>query len=264
MIQVTWCENKQKVFQELGLPAYGGVSDKRLQDPTIAADALCQGMKEGWYGQGRPIAECIGGGKIDYLCARQQVNANDRWEEIGAKADSIKAGLGKGGGATSGVGNAVTCQPTNGTSGGAGGKGVTAGPINQRILQTAQNLKGQIDTSAWGGNGCMVAVNEVMKAAGLQPFMGDGAGTNITAAINDCQGGRCTEVSEGDAQPGDILIVDDGRSRGHIGVCTSAGCSQSLSNSSSQGNFVWQSDGWFSESYGNTGSFRRYIFRVNQ
>jgi hypothetical protein len=43
MIQVTWCENKQKVFQELGLPAYGGVSDKRLQDPTIAADALCRG-----------------------------------------------------------------------------------------------------------------------------------------------------------------------------------------------------------------------------
>ena len=91
MIQVTWCDGKQKVFEKLGLPAYGGVSDKRLQEPTVAAQALCRGMKEGWFGQQRPIAECIGGGKIDYLCARQQVNSNDRYEEIGAKADRIRA-----------------------------------------------------------------------------------------------------------------------------------------------------------------------------
>jgi hypothetical protein len=49
-------------------------------------------MKEGWFGQQRRSPECIGGGKIDYLCARQQVNSNDRYEEIGAAADRLEQG----------------------------------------------------------------------------------------------------------------------------------------------------------------------------
>jgi murein DD-endopeptidase MepM/ murein hydrolase activator NlpD len=118
MIQVTWCESKEKVFKKLGLPAYGGIGDKRLQDPTIGAEALCRGMKEGWYGHGKPISACIGGGKKDYICARQQVNLTDKWQQIGASADKIRAGLGgtnvagakNANGTTSSIGSAVTCQ----------------------------------------------------------------------------------------------------------------------------------------------------------
>jgi hypothetical protein len=261
MVQVTWCGNKERVFRELGLPAYGGMNDHRLQQPEVAAQALCRGMKEGWYGQGRPIAECIGGGRVDYRCARAQVNGTDRWEEIGAAADRIKSGLAGSGGATGN--NAVVCQSSTG-SGGAGGSSsggaVTAGSVNDRIRQSATNLEGKIDTSSLGRNGCVLAVNEVMEGAGMQPF----SGLSVVNIVQDCQAGRCTEVSAAQAQPGDIVVVDDGVSRGHTGICLSSGCTETLSNSSSSQNLTWRSDGWFSESYGNTGAFRRYIFRVNR
>ncbi|HEY9907064.1 MAG TPA: M23 family metallopeptidase [Thermosynechococcaceae cyanobacterium] len=113
LIQVTNCDKKADVLKNLGQSPYGGFNDKRLQEPQIAADALCRGLKEGWYGQMRPISDCIGGGKKDYLCARQQVNSNDKWQQIGANADGIAARLAQGDGVAGakGVSSAVTCQP---------------------------------------------------------------------------------------------------------------------------------------------------------
>jgi hypothetical protein len=90
MIQVTWCDKKRFVLQRLGLSAYQGIRDKRLTQPAIAADALCRGMKEGWYGQMRPLGQCIAGGKADYRCARQQVNGTDQWERIAGYAQKFQ------------------------------------------------------------------------------------------------------------------------------------------------------------------------------
>ncbi|MDX2100251.1 MAG: M23 family metallopeptidase [Leptolyngbyaceae cyanobacterium bins.59] len=109
MIQVTWCDKKRFVFQRLGLPAYQGISDKRLTQPTIAADALCRGMKEGWYGQMRPIGQCIAGSKADYRCARQQVNDTDKWELIAGYAQRFQKVLTASGNTAKVSTTGVTC-----------------------------------------------------------------------------------------------------------------------------------------------------------
>ena len=136
------------------------------------------------------------------------------------------------------------------------------------IFQKAKELKGKINqcnnpATDYGKQGCAYAVDTVLKAAGVPMFGGSSQALNIDSAINSCSNGsRGTLVSASQAQAGDILILDNGSTRGHIGICTSAGCSTSLSNSSSQCNFVWSSDGCFSESYGCTSEFKRYICRA--
>lgn len=250
LIQVTWCGNKQKVFQKLGLPAYGGMSDHRLQQPEIAAQALCRGMKEGWYTTNR-LGQCIGGGRIDLGCARSVVNADygTVGSGIDAKYRSFASALrSKGGGTDSSV-SGILCSSTGGSA---------SGPLNNRLAQTAKRLEGKVDTSAFGRDGCVDAVNQVLKASGSKPF----SGNSTLNVMNDCQGGRCQSVAANQAMPGDIVVVDNGVDRGHVGFCLNAGCTQTLSNSSSAQKLQWRSDGWFSESYGNTGAFKRYIFRL--
>lgn len=122
MIQVTWCDKKRFVLQQLGLPPYRGISDKRLTQPTIAANALCRGMKEGWYGQMRPLGQCIAGNKADYRCARQQVNSSDKWELIGGYAQKFQKVLTSSSSTTNKGITGVTCTNTSKGSGKATGK----------------------------------------------------------------------------------------------------------------------------------------------
>ena len=275
MIQVTWCAGKEKVFKKLGLPAYGGRGDKRLQDYDVAAQALCRGLKEGWFGQSRPLAECVQGGQMNYTCARQQVNDHDRVSEVAAYAKDYQRAI------ESARRAAPEATPTPTPSGAptasttlaattptCGGGAPATGSANERIFQKAKELKGKINqcgnaATDYGKQGCAYAVDTVLKAAGVPMFGGSSQALNIDSAINSCSNGsRGTLVSASQAQAGDILILDNGSTRGHIGICTSAGCSTSLSNSSSQCNFVWSSDGCFSESYGCTSEFKRYICRA--
>ncbi len=260
MVQVTWCGNKERVFRELGLPAYGGMNDRRLQQPDIAAQALCRGMKEGWYGQGRPIAECIGGGRVDYRCARQQVNGMDRWEEIGAAADRIKGGLVRSGGSGSDIGSGVICS-TAAPAGGVGGSGsVPAGEADQRIMQSVQRM-GSFSSASGPSSGreaCAWAVNRVLSDAGIRPL---GDNPNYVPSVESAlQNGRGQQVSAAQAQAGDIVIAKDQR---HIGICMNAGCSQIRSNSSSRAVFAWNSDGNFDGAYDRYGGTNR-IYRVTQ
>jgi len=122
MIQVTWCDKKRFVLQRLGLPAYRGIRDKRLTQPTIAADALCRGMKEGWYGQMRPIGQCIAGSKADYLCARQQVNGTDKWDLIAGYAQKFQKVLTSGGSTGKVATTGVTCSSTSTSTSQGNGK----------------------------------------------------------------------------------------------------------------------------------------------
>ena len=270
MIQVTWCDGKEKVFRKLGLPAYGGVSDKRLQNFDVASQALCRGLKEGWFGQGRPIAECFKGG-ADYYCARSQVNgdAAKNGALIGGYAKEYQRAIEKARSASpssvSPSPNALMASETT-TCGGNGAP--ATGSANERILKKAKELKGKIPQcdraeTDYGKNGCAFAVDTVLKSAGVPMFGGSSPALSITSAIDECSSGRKgTLVNASEAKSGDIIIMDNGSTRGHIGICTSDRCSTTLSNSSGRCNWVWESDGCFSESYGCTPEFKRYICRV--
>jgi hypothetical protein len=268
MVQVTWCGNKNKVFQKLGLGAYGGSGDKRLQNFDIAAKALCRGMKEGWYGQGRPIADCFRNGP-NYTCARQQINDHDKVNQIANHAQQYQRAIEQARKAQPPVGATppgsppppVVTTPCGGTS-------PPTGSANERIYKKAMDLKGKIpqcqrSETDYGKNGCMFAVDTVLKSAGVPMFGGSSPALNITSAIDQCaNGSKGTLVSPSQAQAGDILIMDDGAARGHIGICTSAGCNSTISNSSSRCNWVWESDGCFTGGYGCSPQFKRYICRV--
>ena len=229
--------------------------------PDIAAKIFAYGMKNGAY-TSQKLGDYINGNRVDFYNARRIVNGTDRAGLIAGYAqkyyDAIKSTL------------ADATASTSGNCGG-GGAPITAGSINDRIHKSAQDLKGKInqcnnaDTS-YGKEGCQNAVNQVLKHAGLSPMNGLSI-TDTEACVSQ---GRCQKVDPSQAQPGDILVVDDGASRGHVGVCMSAGCQTSLSNSSSwcsrnggqtgtAGGFVYEDDGRFSQSYGS--SIPRYIYR---
>ncbi len=253
-IQHTHIEQYQNIDAAFGTNTVAN-PDLLITDLDLAARAAVRSFKEGWTGNQQSIDEAIPcTGQVNFVAGRAMINDNDKSQLIAQAAQNIYDALV----GSEGIENATE---TGGCNNG-GGDAAPAGSINEKILQSALASEGGINTSWLGGNGCMEAVNQVMEKAGLQRFTGDGGGgVNITAAINDCQAGRCDLVSEAQAMPGDIIVVDDGVSRGHVGVCLSQGCSETISNSSSRQNFVWRSDGWFSESYGSSG-FTRYIFRV--
>jgi hypothetical protein len=277
MIQVTHCDTKELVFRKLGLPAYGGIGDKRLQNFDIAAKALCRGLKEGWYGQGRPIADCFRNG-ANYTCARQQVNDHDDITQIADHAKLYQRAIEQA--RTKSQAKQPPTETTNNpaptqNSSNPCGASVTAGSVNDRIFQSAKANKNKIPqcnnaSTLYGKEGCAYAVDEVLRRAGLPMFGGSEHALNIVTAIDTCSNGsRGTLISQQDAKPGDILIMDDGVSAGHIGICMSDQCRTSLSNSSSSCvnnngavNFGWMSDDCFSESYGCTPRFKRYFCRV--
>ena len=268
MIQVTWCGAKEKVFRKLGISAYGGRSDKRLQNFDVASQTLCRGLKEGWFGQQRPLAECFQGGRANYTCAREQVNDHDVVENVADYARNFQKALENARQSESTTTASPTTSSPTPVASSCGGGAPASGSANERIVQKAKELKGKINqcgnvATDYGKQGCAYAVDTVLKAAGVPMFGGSSQALSIDSAINSCSNGsRGTLVSTSQAQAGDILILDNGSTRGHIGICTSSGCSTTLSNSSSQCNFVWSSDACFSESYGCTSEFKRYICRV--
>ncbi|MES2006952.1 MAG: pilin [Patescibacteria group bacterium] len=91
------------------------------------------------------------------------------------------------------------------------------------------------DTSAGpdGGNkACVWAVNNILNSIGIASIDG-----NSVANMQDAlQNGRGTQVAQGSAQAGDIIIFGTGLS--HVGICQNTGCTQVLSNSSSNASFT--------------------------
>jgi hypothetical protein len=249
LIQVTWCENKQKVFQKLGLPGYKGMSDKRLHQPQIAAAALCRGMKEGWY-TNRSIGQCISGSKADLACARGVVNGDygkvggiinekyGRFERALRSANGTSA-------AGKDLSGAVVCSSPSGSTGGSAGGGAK----NNRIMQSAQKLRG-MNTSMGpkgGREACAWAVNKVLADAGAAPI---GSNPNYVPSVAAAmKSGRGIRVAPSQAKAGDIILA---RGYEHIGICQNDGCTRVLSNSSSRATFSWQSDRTFGGSYNNS------------
>ena len=138
------------------------------------------------------------------------------------------------------------------------GKATPAGKLNQSIYQSMGDMGG-FDTSSGpdGGNlACAWAVNRVLADAGIQPL---GSNPNYVPSVEaDLQNGRGTQLTQAEAQAGDIVIQGN---QSHIGICLNQGCTQVRSNSSSRARFVWNSDFNFGGFYG-AGSSR--VYRIKQ
>jgi cell wall-associated NlpC family hydrolase len=102
----------------------------------------------------------------------------------------------------------------------------------------------------WGTEACMFSVNQILQNALGKTLAGDtGYVPNGVAAL---QAGGGVQISQSEAQPGDIAVADG---EGHIGICLNVGCTQVISNSSSNGSFTWVSNGNFAPSYTGPSTF---------
>lgn len=95
-----------------------------------------------------------------------------------------------------------------------------------------------------GENACMWAVNNVLKEAGYAPLANDTLAVRTGQAA--LENGRGEKINIADAQAGDIVLVDKGGSRQHIGFCVNSGCTRTISNSSSRAQFSFRGNSNFS------------------
>ncbi len=125
----------------------------------------------------------------------------------------------------------------------------TQGGESDAKIVTAINNVGDFSTADvpntdGGNNACMWAVNHVLENAGYQP-LADGT-LSVLEGKAALDNGRGQKIDIADAKPGDLVLVDAGGSHQHIGFCETNGCTRTISNSSSQAQFDWQSNANFS------------------
>jgi len=220
--------------------------------PDIAAKIAAYGLKNGSYTT-KKLSDYIGGGKADFYNARRVVNGTDRADEIAGIAQKYYNAI-KGGNLAS--------APTVGDNKDKANDACSGGDLQKRILAAATksindpalNLCSDPDTN-YGREGCMFNVNRVLQRAGIKA-LNKGGGKSIIEASELNLGSRTKEVPTSQAQPGDLVVVDTG-SNGHIGICLNAGCTKTISNSSSAcskgaNNFNFQDGQNFLAVYGNT------------
>lgn len=109
-----------------------------------------------------------------------------------------------------------------------------SGTISSGDIAAAALAYQGANTSAGPDNGnlaCAWAVNNVLQSAGIAPIDGNSVYSMEQALI----GGRGTGVDQYTAQAGDIVIFGG---MSHVGICENAGCTQVLSNSSSNATFT--------------------------
>ncbi len=151
--------------------------------------------------------------------------------------------------------NANTLATRQITGGGGPGRG---GGSGSSLASAAQRLKGMSSREAPGGgeNGCVWAVNKVYKAAGITPPWG--ASMYVPDAEKKMVGAGYQQVSYGQRQPGDVMVMYDRQSppQAHIGVVLQNG--KILSNSSSKAKFSWEaSPEEYNAYYGGQGKIYR-------
>lgn len=121
------------------------------------------------------------------------------------------------------------------------------GETNARIMAAIKNLGGfpsNVPGTSGGKNACLWAVNRVIKEAGYAPLANDSLWVLDAKAALDK--GRGQKINIANAQAGDIVLVDKGGSRQHIGFCVNNGCTKTISNSSSNASFTFRGNSNFS------------------
>ena len=126
------------------------------------------------------------------------------------------------------------------------------------LASAAESLRGMSSASGpdGGKNGCVWAVNQVYKKAGITPPWG--SALYVPTAESDMINAGYTQVSSADRQPGDVMVMYDRKTppQAHIGVVLKNG--NVLSNSSGQASFSWESSPeGYNNYYGNTGKIYR-------
>ncbi|NEQ48210.1 MAG: hypothetical protein F6K00_33630 [Leptolyngbya sp. SIOISBB] len=254
-VQLTWEENYAKMGRVLGVDLVN--NPDLANDPDLSAKITVIGMRDGLF-TGVGLDDYIGNGNADFINARRIVNDGDKMEFTAQQAERFLTALN-------------TCSTLETTT------GVPAGDINAAIMEgvrlvQAEGFSGSRIPGTNNGNyACAGMVNYVLHRAGIATLGGAPpyGSLGVLAVESDIKNGRGVAVNPAEAQPGDINIIDDysGRGRGHIGICINVGCTRVISNSSSRANagapsLTWESDGWFSPSYGRSSTTRRAVYRV--
>ncbi len=138
---------------------------------------------------------------------------------------------------------------SGGAGGGAGASGSVSGAGSNSAITGAINSLGNFSSaSAAGTNGgrsaCAWAVNQVLSEAGIAPLDGN----SVKQMEDALTGGRGTLVDQSSAQSGDIVILTSS-SGNHTGICLNNGCTEVVSNKSSDSTFSWKSGPTFCPSY---------------
>lgn len=202
------------------------------------ADAISKGLEESssylpW--------ESILGGNQGAKCLKV-TNLPDSLGEGGSVGEAGGyLGNGRGGGWQAQP--AIETQPATATE-----------SLGDRIYNAAMSFKGKSTTACnCAGNACAWAVNQVLRNARIAAI----GSTQVVGMEQQLRGGRGNRITkQSDTKRGDIVIVTNaqtsgGRSANHVGICLNNGCTQTISNSSSDRAFTWVGDPFFSASYKN-------------
>jgi hypothetical protein len=124
----------------------------------------------------------------------------------------------------------------------SGGTAITQSIANAAAVASGNPPLSSVNSPTGQRVACAWAVNQVLTSDGLSPI-----DTNSVQSMeNALVAGRGTLVDPSQAVAGDIVIQAQD---GHVGICMNNGCTQVISNSSSNGSFTWVSNTSFSPSY---------------
>lgn len=253
-VQLTHVENYERAGQALGIDL---VHNPNLANrPDIAAKIAVLGMKNGWF-TSRTLGTFIHGSTQDFIGARTIINDSDRSQEIAVYAQRYSRVLqqcraSSGGTVTTKTYPGQLISQANGNA------------IQQQIVQAINRHYGESTAMgpANGNEACAWEVNRILQAA-----IGHTIGSNpsyepsVEAAL---QSGAGTRVSPAQAHAGDIVVFDNAAAnKGHIGFCMNDGCTQVVSNSSSQATFNWVGSRSSYDAYYGVNS-ASHIYRVNK
>lgn len=118
--------------------------------------------------------------------------------------------------------------------------------LNAKILEAARKFQGcsTAEGPDGGNQACGWSLHQVLTNAGIAPI---GTNPNYVPAIAEAlEGGRGQLVTPANAKAGDLVVASG---QGHIGIALTDGCTEVLSNSSSNASFCWVSDINFAPSY---------------
>ena len=137
---------------------------------------------------------------------------------------------------------------------------VDSGDASMNLGEAAESLRGLSSNrpeTDGGKNGCVWAVNQVYAKAGITPPWGNSL--YVPTAEQKMIEAGYTEVSYGERQPGDIMVMYDNHAsepQAHIGVVLKNG--NVLSNSSGKAALSWEaSPEGYDNYYGNKGRIYR-------
>ncbi len=235
-VQLTSADNYRKASKIVGVDLVK--NPERATEPEIAAKILVVGMRDGVF-TGRKLSDFIKNGKANFVGARQIVNDSDK--QIAMAQDARRYLKAIGGSSVNELKETGSACSTTIAS------NAKPGEANARILNAVNKL-GSFSSNVPGTDGgekaCMWAVNNVLKSAGYAPLGNDTLAVRTGQAA--LESGRGQKINVANAQAGDIVLVDKGGSKQHIGFCLNQGCTQTISNSSSKARFSFRGNSNFS------------------